>query len=434
MNPQNNSQYKEVLLSNLHQTKKISIPNSWDVKKISEISSVNPQQINEKYPHKEILYIDIGAIREFQIQSYEKLKLNERPSRAQRLVQENDILVSTVRPYLKGFTKITKNNPNLICSTGFAVIRAKTSKDVDYIFNYFQGYHFLKNCFRLMEGISYPAISSKIVGDSLIPYPDNVKEREKIGKILSNVSEVIQNIVNLEKQFHLLKKGIIQKLLDVNNNQTKSKDFHYFFHKVTNIPDSFEIENAGKLLKIIDYRGRTPPFSDSGIPHLRSNNIRDNTINSDDLAFVSQETYNEYMTRGIPQENDLLFTTEGPLGEVALVPKNFKFSLAQRLIVLRPKSKKILTQYLQYILLNDKIRRQYFAFSTGSTLGGISSKWFKKLLIPYPKNIKEQEKIASTLSNIDNAIQKNQLYKSNLVLLKKGLMQNLLTGKLRINF
>ena len=185
-------------------------------------------------------------------------------------------------------------------------------------------------------------------------------------------------------------------------------------------------ENAEKLIK------RTPPFSDSGIPHLRSNNIRDGKLNFEDLTFVSERTYEEYMTRGIPKENDVLFTTEGPLGEVALVPKDFKFSIAQRIIVLRPKLGRILPQFLKYLLLDRKVRIRCFALATGTTLGGIASKWFTKILLPYPKDIMEQRNIANYLDQIEKQID----YDENLLFryknLKNGLMQKLLTGKLRV--
>src|ERR1700687_3019370 len=89
------------------------------------------------------------------------------------------------------------------------------------------------------------------------------------------------------------------------------------------------------IVRIIDYRGRTPPYSTNGIPHLRSSNIKNGKIVWKDFTYVTEETYKKYMIRGLPQENDVLFTTEAPLGETALVPTT-RFSLAQRIMILRP--------------------------------------------------------------------------------------------------
>jgi type I restriction enzyme S subunit len=150
------------------------------------------------------------------------------------------------------------------------------------------------------------------------------------------------------------------------------------------------------------------------------------------MAYVSEKTYQEYMTRGIPKENDVLFTTEGPLGEVALVPPNFKFSLAQRIIVLRPKNSRVIPKFLKWILQNKKIRSRYIGLSTGSTLEGIASKWFKKLYLVYPSNLKEQSRISSILDNIQDDLNMQQELMDKYLELKKGLMQKLLTGKIRV--
>ena len=193
------------------------------------------------------------------------------------------------------------------------------------------------------------------------------------------------------------------------------------------IPEDWSISNIENMIKIIDYRGRTPPFSDTGILHLRSNNIRNGSISLDDVTFVTEKTYDEYMTRGIPQENDVLFTTEGPLGEVASVPKNFRFSLAQRIIVLRPKNQRLDSNFLKYILQDRKVKSRYEGLSTGTTLGGIASKWFTKILVPFPKLVSEQQKIGSILSNVDELISSYDDTIQATKKLKQGLMQHLIT-------
>lgn len=86
---------------------------------------------------------------------------------------------------------------------------------------------------------------------------------------------------------------------------------------------------------VIDYRGRTPPVSDSGIPHLRTTNVRGSRIDWNTESFVSPDVYETYMTRGIPRRGDVVFTMEAPLGEAAVVDTDRRFSLAQRLLLFR---------------------------------------------------------------------------------------------------
>ena len=246
------------------------------------------------------------------------------------------------------------------------------------------------------------------------PFPKPpIKEQQEIGSILSKVDELIQKTDEVIEQTQRLKKGLMQRLLTKGIGHTKFKSVALFpRYSEEIIPEGWSTDKLDDLVTIIDYRGRTPPFSDNGIPHLRSNNIRGGRLNFEDLTFVSEKTYEDYMTRGIPKGNDLLFTTEGPLGEVALVPDNFKFSIAQRIIVLRPRSGKVLSGFLKYLLLDKKVRTRYFALATGTTLGGIASKWFTKIVLPYPKDVSEQQMISNCLNRIENKIsilQENQV-------------------------
>jgi restriction endonuclease S subunit len=76
---------------------------------------------------------------------------------------------------------------------------------------------------------------------------------------------------------------------------------------------------------IIDYRGRTPPISETGIPHITSANIKNGRIDWNTNKFVSEETYQAFMTRGIPQQGDVIFTMEAPLAtpQLYLMRGNF---------------------------------------------------------------------------------------------------------------
>jgi hypothetical protein len=84
--------FKKVKLSHLAQSREVSIPDDWLVKSLNEIAEINPEVIDEDYPHKEILYVDIGSVESFRIQKYERVDLVQRPSRAQRIIKKNDII------------------------------------------------------------------------------------------------------------------------------------------------------------------------------------------------------------------------------------------------------------------------------------------------------------------------------------------------------
>ncbi len=193
--------------------KMIEIPEEWNILKFKNISKINSEKINEEYPHQNIIYVDIGSIDKFQITDYDIFALDDRPSRAQRIIQKNDVIVSTVRPYLKAFSKINDNKPNMICSTGFAVIRTKNREDGELIFQFVQTKLFEIYMIRQMEGLAYPAVTSNTIANSSILYPTERNEREKIASILSGIDTYIQKNQEYKKKLEKLKKGLMQNLL-----------------------------------------------------------------------------------------------------------------------------------------------------------------------------------------------------------------------------
>lgn len=253
-----NSGYRLVQLSKLSQTSKSPIPNPWEVKKLKDIVEINPGVIDVDYSNDKILYIDIGSIERFEIQKYEHFDLNKRPSRAQRIVKKNDIIVSAVRPYLKAFTKISDSKPSLICSTGFAVLRPRNSDDADFIFNYIRSPIFEVNIIRHMEGMAYPAVTSKMVGDSLIPYPTDKNERLKIGSIFLNLNDLIQKTDQVIKQTQKLKKGLMQRLLTRGIGHTKFKRVKYVFRRSIENPENWKVVKVSDITQSI-VPGRNKP-------------------------------------------------------------------------------------------------------------------------------------------------------------------------------
>jgi type I restriction enzyme, S subunit len=135
---------------------------------------------------------------------------------------------------------------------------------------------------------------------------------------------------------------------------------------------------------LIDYRGRTPPISENGIPHLTSANIKNGRIDWRTTKFVSPETYDTYMTRGLPKPGDVIFTMEAPLGDAAVVPDHRPFSLAQRTLLMRPKKDLVTGEYLARVLTSPNVHEDIYSKATGTTVKGIASKRLRHVLLPVP--------------------------------------------------
>ena len=137
---------------------------------------------------------------------------------------------------------------------------------------------------------------------------------------------------------------------------------------------------------IIDYRGKTPKKSESGIPTLSAKTVRNNFIDYNNCYYISEEEYKRFMVRGFPKVGDILLTTEAPLGMTAKLNRA-DVALAQRLLTLRGKSDILDNDYLLYFLQSPKGQHLLKSHETGTTVTGIKQAVFRKLEISIPSTI-----------------------------------------------
>lgn len=168
----------------------------------------------------------------------------------------------------------------------------------------------------------------------------------------------------------------------------------------------------GDVCNFIDYRGKTPPKTTSGIPLITAKIIK-NGIIQEPQEFIDESFYDEWMRRGIPKKGDVIFTTEAPLGEVAKIRTDEKLAFAQRVIILEPDEKILDSDFLFYALQDRVLKSRIDARSSGTTVIGIKSKELSKVEIDVPA-LEIQEKIGNILSSIDEKININNKINKNL--------------------
>ncbi len=198
------------------------------------------------------------------------------------------------------------------------------------------------------------------------------------------------------------------------------------------VPKGWEEKPLIKLLdKIIDYRGQSVPKADNGIPLITARNVRFGYLDFSNQEYVDEGEFENWMSRGIPDVGDILFTTEAPLGMACRFPEKGRYAVAQRTVTLRT-SNRLHSDFLLYFLLSEHGQRLIDIRSSGSTAKGIKSAELKKVKLLHPTCINEQQKIAKILSTWDKAISITERLIDNSTQQKKALMQQLLTGKKRL--
>ncbi len=178
------------------------------------------------------------------------------------------------------------------------------------------------------------------------------------------------------------------------------------------VPDHWKVAGFKKYLnKIVDYRGKTPEKTDTGVFLVTARNIKNGKINYNlSQEFIADDDYENVMSRGKPKLGEVLFTTEAPLGEVACVDRE-DIALAQRIIKFNGKTGVVNNAYLKYLIMSGEFQQSLMMYATGSTALGIKAERlvYLRLLIPSEN---EQKQIATFLDHetqkIDNLIEKQQ--------------------------
>jgi type I restriction enzyme S subunit len=191
------------------------IPEHWETQKLKRVVSCNDETLSENIDKGQIInYIEIGNVSlEKGIEQYETLIFSEAPSRARRIVRKNDVIISTVRTYLKAIAQIDDIHDGFIASTGFAVLRPIK------VLSSFLGAvvsceNFVDEVISRSVGVSYPAINASDLINIEIPFPSQ-KEQDDIALFIEeNTKHIdigIEKIIESIEKLKLYRQSIISE-------------------------------------------------------------------------------------------------------------------------------------------------------------------------------------------------------------------------------
>jgi len=194
--------------------------------------------------------------------------------------------------------------------------------------------------------------------------------------------------------------------------------------------ENWQKSPINEITSYVDYRGKTPAKTDSGIFLVTAKNIRMGFIDyKSSEEFIAKSDYENVMSRGKPAIGDVLITTEAPMGNIASVDR-VDIALAQRVIKLRGIKSVIDNEFLRYRLQSKQFQDELNSKSSGGTVKGIKGSVLHKINVAFPA-LEEQTKIANFLAAVDAKI--SQLTKKHELLssYKKGVMQKIFSQELR---
>lgn len=400
------------------------IPSEWDIKRIKFVSSINQESLsNSLDPKTEIEYLDIGGLDENgNIIETNQYKFSDAPSRARRKVKSGDVIISTVRTYLKAITSISKEHSNLIVSTGYCVISPEDEIDSDYFGQLVRSENFIDEIISLSRGVSYPSTNASDIANIVIPIP-SLEEQLKISQLIQWKIEKINSLITKNNQ--LIKLLEEKKQATINQAVTKGLDPN------VRMKDS-GIEWIGKIpvhweLKKLKYSLFLLTAKSDG-----SNKIALENIESKTGKYIFTDT--EFQGDGIAFNiGDILFGKLRPyLAKVW--EAEFKGNAVGDFFVLRPNERNN-AKFRKYQILSNKVIRVLDGSTFGAKMPRVSWDFMGNLKLPEPP-LEEQTKIGmyldKAIGKIDLTIEKTKSQNILLQEYRHALISNAVTGKIDV--
>ena len=304
------------------------------------------------------------------------------------------------------------------------VLKVLDSKTYEFI--YYTLVH--KNILPFINGGTRAKLNQADLKKIQIQYPP-LKEQQKIAEILSSVDAAIEKTEQVIAKTEEVKKGLMQQLLTKGISHTEFKQT-----EVGKIPIDWKIEILGEISSITrlagaEYTDYWNPIEDGNIIALRGYNIGRNKLILDNVEKISEDLSNK-LYRSKLFIDDIVFPCVGTIGKAAVIYEDNKFHINQNIAKITPNSN-IKSEYLAHYLMSDNIRSEILKYNTSTSQPNVLVGNLRKFKIIVP-SVNEQQIISGILNNYDKKldIEFNRL--EILKDIKKGLMQQLLTGEVRV--
>lgn len=406
------------------------IPSEWHIEVLGECSNVTKLAGFEFTE-----YIDDGEIIALRALNLKNGKLNlEYIKKIDKKVSEsltrsklyiNDVLFSYVGTV--GEVALIEENDKFHLAPNVAKLTFNDSVVPKFALQYLMSSNMRNEINRYVTTTSQPALSMENIRKLKIIVPKK-EEQEKISFILSTVDEQIDNVDALIEKNKELKKGLMQTLFTKGIGHTKFKNT-----EIGEIPEEWDVKKIGDICEV--KAGKRLPKGyqledeDNAFPYIRVADMYMGGIRQDDIKYVPKDIVDKIKNYKISKD-DLFISVAGTLGIVGQVPYELDGANltenADKLCNIQ-----INKLYLMKVLQSNIVQSIIEAEQTKSAQPKLALTRIKEFLIPVPSDI-EQVKIASILMEVDEKIGQYKNKKQKLEELKKGLMQQLLTGMIRV--
>ncbi len=369
-----------------HASGKVSISTKWPLSKLTDIVEINKETFDpNNFDGDSFIYVDISSVESGSgiVNFDNEIDKKKAPSRARRVINKGDILLSTVRPNLKAFAYLKKiPNKNILASTGFAVITVNKAKvEPIYFYELLFAEIVQKQMLAAMPKGLYPSINQTDIANFKIPIPPlNVQKEivKSLSKVQVKVDQSKTKIEKLEKEIGSIYKG------------------NYASTNLTKIGKVCTVQSGGTPKR------DNPDFWNGSINWLRSEVCQNVFVSEDSVTEkITNEGLNNSSAKLLEADTVLIALVGATIGKVAYL--TFKSTTNQNVAGIKPiNEKELLSKYLFYTLINDYDKN--FGDRKGKfTMANLTM--IRSLEIPVPP-IHKQKEIIKEIDKRESQIKK----------------------------
>jgi type I restriction enzyme S subunit len=378
------------------------VPIEWNVLPLKAVATCNDEVLSEVTDSDAVIeYVEISGVEAGHgITQTETLTFGSAPSRARRVVKHGDVLISTVRTYLRAIASVSHPAGNLIASTGFAAIRPRRVHP-GYLGYLLHCEYLISEVIARSVGISYPAINASDLMGLKGPIP-TIAEQQAIATFLDRETAKIDALVEEQRRLiELLKEKrqavISQSVTKGLNPNVPMKDSGVEW--LGQVPAHWEVKSVRYIIDAIgDVDHFMPPSVEEGVPYLMTGDLKD-VVSDVCLSDCKQVSYSDYLglsKRIRTDKGDVVMARYATIGTLMYVDIDVEILVSYSCVTLKPDKSKISGIYLFQYMKSDAFRQGVEHRINTNTQGNVGIKDLQILKIAVPP-VDEQAAIAAFL-------------------------------------